>query len=272
MASAPVSITGPAGSGKRVVARWIVFEAGGESNSMVEVSCVGKTDLGQALEEAGQGFLIVSDLDRSSPEVQQEFCSLLAQERGRANRCRVLIVTRRPLAELVARGELRDDLALALERVKLEIPALCDRREDIPELADFLTAQIAREEGVSSLRLEDDVLALLWRQSWPGNVRELEGVLTRLVLGQRERRVDLDCAVSVLDKHVAKIPSRRPRLLDLTAALRSTRTASGRINKTRAAAYLGWDPDTLVVRLRDAKMANSDEGELPEAEAWGQSS
>lgn len=265
-AAAPLSIVGPAGSGKRVVARWVAFEGGGDCP--VEFSCAGRDDterLTRCLEQAAGGSLLVNDLDRATPRLQQELLALLSRERGRERPCRVLSTSRKPLAELVARGQLRDDLALALERVKLKLPALRDRREDLSELVQFLTIQIACEESKPVPELDEAVLALLWRQSWPGNVRELEGVLTRLVLGQEGRRVELALALSALDTPLKRVPSRRPSRSDLLAALRTTRTLGGRFNKTRAAAYLGWDPDTLVARMGDAALGEQD---LPESESW----
>lgn len=265
-AAAPLSLVGPAGSGKRIVARWIVFEGGGDNP--VEFSCAGRDQyerLGQCIEQAKRSFLLVSDLECATPRVQQELLSLLNRGRGRDRACRVISIARKPLAELVANGELRDDLALALERVKLRLPALHDRREDLPGLVQFLTVRLAREEAKPVPQLADDVIALLWRQSWPGNVRELEGVLTRFVLGQEDRSVGLELAISALDEPLKRIPSRRPRRADLLAALRTTCTQGGRMNKTRAATYLGWDPDTLVVRMGDAGF--SEEG-LPQSESW----
>ncbi len=206
----------------------------------------------------------MSDLERASPQLQRELLTLLERDRGR--RCRVYVLTRVPLRELVEMGVLRGDLARVLDRIHFAVPALADRRRDIPELARFLVSRIAHEEGVPSVQLSDEVLAFLWRQAWPGNVRELEGVLTRLVLACVGSTVELDLIHTTLDgKYVSRLPSRRPRADDLIAALCTTRTLGGRINKTRAAAYLGWDPDTLVLRLCDAKIS---EEALPESEPW----
>jgi DNA-binding NtrC family response regulator len=103
--------------------------------------------------------------------------------------------------------------------------------------------------------LSDEALALLWRQPWEGNVRELENVLYKLALcGAGElSTADVEAVAQRFRlRLVARIPPRDAAPALLEAALRTTRNQCGSPNKTRAALYLGWDPDTLARRLAEA--------------------
>ena len=90
-------------------------------------------------------------------------------------------------------------------------------------------------------------------------MRELERLLARLALALPGETIGADeirdVAVRAAIPLARKIPSRRPRREDVEGALRLTRCGTGAWNKTRAAAYLGWDPDTLVARMRDLGIA-----------------
>jgi DNA-binding NtrC family response regulator len=157
---------------------------------------------------------------------------------------------------------MRDDLSHRLDRLQFRLPALRDRREDIPPLVACLARRFARQESLPVPAFEDDALALLWRQPWDGNVRELESFVYKLVLFGRRGPVRtpqvvgptqiLEIAHRFSLSVVPRLPSRHPSRGDLLAALRVTRKPGGRLNKTRAALYLGWDPDTLVARMQDA--------------------
>jgi DNA-binding NtrC family response regulator len=148
-----------------------------------------------------------------------------------------------------------DALARRLDRLRLWTPPLCERRNEIPALVAFLAARFAEEEGLARVRPTDEALALLWRQPWHGNLRELEGLVHKLALLHAGSAIGPDevqaTALRFRLELVPRLPSRRPDRAALRAALDATRTAGGRVNKTRAALYLGWDPDTLVARLAE---------------------
>jgi DNA-binding NtrC family response regulator len=154
----------------------------------------------------------------------------------------------------------RLDAALArqLERIRFDVPALRARRFEIPALAQCLLVRLAGEEGVPAPALDDGALALLWRQDWDGNLGELESTLHRALLFAPNPvlgAADFErLAARSGRKLVRRLPSRHPLRSDLGAALRTTLLGTGRVNKTRAATYLGWDPDTLVARLADLRI------------------
>lgn len=149
-------------------------------------------------------------------------------------------------------AELSRPLARALCRVVLCIPPLADRRAELPGWIDALSARIAADEGLAVPRWSDEARALLWRQPWECNLRDLDVVLHGLLLESRGDLLEREAVHAALRaaglEVLSRLPSRQPRQHDVLAALATTRTSSGRVNKTRAALYLGWDPDTLVTR------------------------
>jgi transcriptional regulator with AAA-type ATPase domain len=298
----PVVLFGPAGSGKLVLTRWLHFESGGASRPLKVFSCglgPARGGLSGMLDSVRGGSLVLDDVEDLDGGMQEELLRWLegvdsAREREdagseagvdldsdaeEARAPRVFATTRSGLAEALRVGKLRSDLAARLDRLQLRVPALKERREDIPPLIECLARRFAAEEGLSAPTFADEALALLWRQRWEGNLRELENVVYKLVLlrpleGNSARGAITPEQVTRIARMfdlelTRKLNSRHPLRADLLAALRATRLHGGRINKTRAAQYLGWDPDTLVARMTD--LGISDECELS-ADAWHEES
>jgi transcriptional regulator with GAF, ATPase, and Fis domain len=95
---------------------------------------------------------------------------------------RFLSATNRNLEQLLKDGRFREDLYYRLNVVRLTLPPLRDRKEDIPLLVDHFLRKAAEEVGRSAKRLGDDALSLLVRYHWPGNVRELENEVKKLAV------------------------------------------------------------------------------------------
>jgi DNA-binding NtrC family response regulator len=95
---------------------------------------------------------------------------------------RVVSATNRELAELVASGDFREDLYYRLNLITLRLPALRERRSDIPLIATRLVADIARDYGLGEVALTPAALDWLSAQPWPGNIRQLRQVLERTLL------------------------------------------------------------------------------------------
>lgn len=273
----PLVLSGPAGAGKRVIARWVQWRAGhvdgrlevfhAELDGCDPERCAAWRE---RLSE-GPGTFLVEDVGSLAPELQEELLRALEAPTAEGVDRQWIATTTTSLAACVEAGDLRPDLAARLDRFQLFVPGLADRRRDVPGLTRFFAARFAAEEGCEAPVFDDAALALLWRQRWPGHLRDLEALVFKLVvlhpgetLGPEElrsvaRRFKLDLR--------EKLPSRRPRRADLVQALRSSLTGTGRINKRRAAALLGWDPDTLVARMDDAGL-DGDALEV-EPEVWG---
>lgn len=275
-----VVLAGEPGVGKLVLARWIHFESG-RRDAPFKVHTCGLEGDAQAgsnalFASARDGTLVLDDVERLAPARQEELLRVLERveraidgSRPMEPTARILATTTSSLDATRKSGLLRADLAARLDRLTLLVPPLRERREEIPALARALAERFALEEDCAPPHWSDEVLALLWRQPWNENLRGLENVVYKLVLlyggealqpehlAQLARHFGLDL--------VRKLPSRHPRRRDLVAALRTTLTTGGRVNKTRAALYLGWDPDTLVARMASEHVS---EESLQAEDAW----
>jgi transcriptional regulator with GAF, ATPase, and Fis domain len=137
-------------------------------------------------ELAEGGTLFLDEIGDISPKTQVALLRVLQQrefERVGGQKTlkadvRVIAATNRDLEALIASGAFREDLYYRLKGVMLELPALRQRLEDLPELAEHLLAKLAKERGEQRKSLSPDAAELLSRHSWPGNIRELENVLS----------------------------------------------------------------------------------------------
>jgi len=260
-----VLFAGPSGSGKTVLARWLHHESGRARAELLELrpaALASDSAWKTALARARGATLLLESVERLDLAAQERVLRWLESRRGAraSDSCPRLLATTSTTAAGLG---LALDAALTrqLERVRFDLPGLRARRFEIPALAHAILARLAVEEGVRAPALDDSALALLWRQSWEGNLGELEGTLQRALLfatGPVLSAADFDRLAARFGRTlVRRLPSRHPLRSDLAAALRSTLLGTGRVNKTRAAAYLGWDPDTLVARLADLGLDGS---------------
>ena len=189
---------------------------------------------------------------------------------------RVIAATHKNLEQAVTRGEFREDLFHRLNVIQLKLPALRERTEDIPQLADYFLQRSAQELAVNTKQLSEDAVAALCRYNWPGNVRQLENVcrwLTVMAPGQvvqthelpdelqqkNEPDVSLEVneAASWGDTIDAEL-RRRVHQHDVLTALneelerRALRFALERFggHKQKAARWLGWGRNTLTRKTK----------------------
>lgn len=269
-------LRGPAGVGKEVLARWMHFESPRASEEYRVLSLASTRTLEQWEAELGRldGTTCVEDLDAAPSAVQELLLAHLDRRSARASHDgtrspRWILTTKRPLADDAAAGRIRPELARRLERLELAVPTLRERREEVLPLVECFARRFAREEGVRAPAFDESGLALLWRQDWPGHVRELENFIYKVVLAKRSadladvERIGEEHLLRLAEDHglkfIKKVPSRHPRREDLLAAMRIARTQGGRLNKTKASVYLGWDPDTVVVRFGLAGIVDAKE-------------
>jgi DNA-binding NtrC family response regulator len=167
---------------------------------------------------------------------------------------RVVAATNRDLDEEIRAGRFRSDLYYRLNVIALYLPALRERREDIPLLAESFLQRIAAARQTAPKRLTIPAFDALGVYDWPGNVRELENALERAVALTAGDEID----VSALPERivaprpqplVADRPAQNPTLDTIERAyiMWVLQTEGG--NKSRAAEILGIDPSTLYRKL-----------------------
>jgi hypothetical protein len=238
------AIVGPPGAGRAVVARWLHHEGAGPAAPLIELSLEGLRELPVP---RGEAAWIVRGLELAPLELQAEL-----QRRLAAQRVRVFAVLANEPAES---QRLHAGLAAELARLVVRVAPLAERRNAIPGIARVLARRIAASEGLAPLAFQDDAIALLWRQSWARNTHDLEALVTRAALlhpGAAVGAPELaEVARRLGQRLLPRLASRHPHPRDVRAAVEATRRATGALNKTRAASYLGWDPDTLSARLAD---------------------
>ncbi len=209
--SATVLITGENGTGKEVLARAIHEESGRRDRPFVAVSCAAlpeslieselfghvkgaftdaKTDRVGRFELANGGTLFLDEIGELQPSVQVKLLRVLQErtfERVGSNRpvgvdIRLIAATNRDLEQEVAAARFREDLFYRLNVVPLHMPALKERREDVPMLAAHFGAKAAEKHDRPPADLDPVLLEALQEYDWPGNVRELENLVERLVV------------------------------------------------------------------------------------------
>jgi transcriptional regulator with PAS, ATPase and Fis domain len=217
---ATVLITGESGVGKELVARALHQQSPRRIGPFVAVNCAAITpalaesaffghERGAftgaiarhhgAFERAQRGTLLLDEVGSLSPEVQATLLRVLQErafERVGGQQTlhvdiRVVASTNQDLVHLVEARVFREDLFYRLNVVPLRVPALRERREDIPLLVRHFLAHYNQvfARNVPGMTLE--ALALLGRYPWPGNVRELEHLIARLVATSRPRVLDV---------------------------------------------------------------------------------
>jgi DNA-binding NtrC family response regulator len=228
-------------------------------------------------EMASGGTIFLDEIGEMSPLLQVKLLRVL-QERciepvGGSRTLdvdvRVVAATNKDLEAEVEKGTFREDLYYRLNVVELNIPALRERRSDIPNLIRFFNTRLReqRDRGINGVA--DEALAKLNAYHWPGNVRELENVVERLSVFCNEQVVQLsDLPVKILSprRRDAGTPLDLPEEgMDLREVLNSLegrliRQALDRTgwNKNKAALLLRMNRTTLVEKLKKRELLNPD--------------
>ena len=206
-----VLVTGPSGSGKEMVARAVHDVSRNRDKPYLAINCAalvddlienelfghekgaftgaGATQKGK-VELVGEGTLFLDEIGELSMRVQSKLLRLIEQReyipvggsRALTSRCRFVAATNVDLEEYVRAGLFRADLYHRLHVVSIRLPALVERKEDIPLLVRHLLKRVNRSLDRRIRFVTADVLDRLAAYDWPGNVRELENVLIRAAI------------------------------------------------------------------------------------------
>ena len=289
-----VLVLGESGTGKELVARAIHQASDRCGKSMIPVNCgaiptnlleselFGHTKgafTGASASRQGRfelahgGTIFLDEIGEMEPQLQVKLLRVLQERSFEAvggSRTievdvRVIAATNRDLEEEVRAGRFREDLYYRLNVVPVELPALRQRRQDIPTLIHHFNDRLKSKRGRSVQGFADDAMAQLSRYAWPGNVRELENIVERLSVFCQDEVVQLDdLPPKILDRarsadgFCLDLPDEGLDLKSMLADIEDhlIRQALERTdwNKNQAASLLGLNRTTLVEKLKKRGM------------------
>jgi two-component system response regulator AtoC len=213
-----VLIRGESGVGKELVSRAIHQRSTRKNRPFVKVNCAAlpaelleselfghergaftgaaTTRIGK-FEQADTGTLLMDEIGEMKPALQAkllhvlqdaEFTKLGSNKRIQVD-VRVVAATNRDLEKMLVNGEFREDLYYRLKVIELTVPALRERRDEVPTLTDFFVARYSRKYNRPLKPISEELRQLFLQYDWPGNIRELENMIKRVVILQDEHLV-----------------------------------------------------------------------------------
>jgi PAS domain S-box-containing protein len=150
---------------------------------------------------ANGGTIFLDEVGDMSPSLQVKLLRVLQEKEyeplgstsPRKTDVRIITATNKDLSKLVGEGKFRDDLFYRLNVVKIDLPLLSQRKEDIPLLIDTFIQKFNAKRGKQITSVSDQVLRVLLQYDYPGNVRELENIMEHAFVLCRGNLIDLDC-------------------------------------------------------------------------------
>lgn len=208
---ARVLITGPNGTGKELVAHWLHQKSERSAMPLIEVNCAAipselieselfgheKGSFTSAhkqrngkFELADGGTLFLDEIGDMSLSAQSKVLRALQEnkitrvggDKEISVNVRILAATNKDLRQEIEKGTFREDLYHRLSVIVIKVPALNDRKEDIPLLADYFLQQLAEEQGTAPKRFSPEGIKALQEKDWTGNIREFRNVVERLTI------------------------------------------------------------------------------------------
>jgi two-component system response regulator AtoC len=283
-----VLITGESGSGKELIAS-LIHEAGPRANApFVAVNCgaipehlleselfghargafTGAVDDRHGLfEEANGGTLFLDEIGELPLALQVKLLRALQEgevrpvgdNTPRAVDVRVVAATSRDLEAEVRAGRFRADLFYRVNVVRIQLPPLRERREDIPDLVRHFLGVFNKRLGLAIAGVTPAAMRLLMDHAWPGNVRELENVIERAMVLADGPQIEADhlpqtvrlpgSGVAMAEDDLDLSVKRRTEVLERTLIQRALRQTGG--NRTRAARILELSHRALLYKIKE---------------------
>ena len=291
-----VMLTGPAGSGKELAARFIHTNSARASSPFVSVSSATiepermeevlfgretpERGVEKGLLEQAHGGVVYFDEVADMPlGTQSKILRVLTEQQftrvGGADKVRVdlrvVSSTSRELRTEIAQGRFRQELYDRLNVVPIQVPSLEERREDIPELTTYFIEMFHRSQGLPLRTLSPDAEALLQTMTWPGNVRQLRNVIERvLILGDGagpigahelpgQEPVGDSGGRYVVGGAIATLPLREAReMFEREYLVAQINRFGGNISKT--AGFVGMERSALHRKLKSLGVVSSGKG------------
>jgi two-component system NtrC family response regulator len=285
-----VLITGESGTGKEIMAKSIHFNSARSRKPFMVVNCgaipetlleselfgyqkgaftgaasnkIGKFEAANGgtvfLDEIGElPFLMQVKVLRV---VQENEIDVIGESKSRKVNVRIIAASNRDLKQMSADGEFRQDLYYRLNVAPLHLPALRERKEDIPLLARFFAERICKKHSRAPITLGRDVLQKLEEYHWPGNVRELENCIERLTIFSKEGVVEpkdlpeeIQSPQLAIGNAIFRIPPNGISMSQLEKQLVITALERNQWNQTHAAKFLGISRNVLVYRMQKYRL------------------
>ena len=216
-----VLLTGESGTGKELVARalhllslrrdhpFVAVNCGALPEALLESELFGHvrgaftgadSNKKGLIDAADNGTIFLDEIGEMSPSMQVKLLRVLQERRYRrvggteeiSASIRVIAATNRNLAARVAEGQFREDLYYRLNVIPIRLPALRERADDVPLIAEHFLAKFTREMGKTIVGFSADAVERLKTYGWPGNVRELENVVERAVALESADRIQAE--------------------------------------------------------------------------------
>src|SRR6267142_401208 len=245
----PILIAGESGVGKEVMAKYAHFHSERQDRPFVKVNCAALphdlleselfgyergaftgavTDKPGKFELAHTGTLLLDEIGEMSPLLQAKLLHVLqdgtfSRLGGRKTTrvdARVIAATNINIEEAVAKGKFREDLYFRLNVIRVDLPPLRERREDIPELCNYFLEKYHEQYKSQSRELPPELMRRFVQYHWPGNIRELENFIKRfLVLPSHDSlstEFNVPAGAAAVEKIV--VPAESTSLLHVAAA------------------------------------------------------
>lgn len=287
---ATILLTGESGTGKELVAKAVHYNSPRRDNPFIRINCAAlpeslieselfgheKGAFTGAINQtkgrfhlADQGSLLLDEISEMPIQLQSKLLRVLQEsefERVGSGTpikvdVRIIATTNRDLMEEIKKGSFREDLYYRLNVINIEVPALRERKDDIPLLVEHFIEKFNREDDRQVSGITDKALNLLMQYPWPGNVRELENMVQRAVVTARDNII----THKDFPHHLALGPTSASS--DMLAdpitisegekilILKSLERNSG--NRTKAAEELGITTRTLRNKLHEYGMSDN---------------
>lgn len=299
-----VMISGPAGAGKEVAARYIHAHSARAKGPFIALNCAslnperleqelfGQDSPGQVivgvLERADGGTLLLDEVADMPMETQAKILRVLQDQSfthigGKTQigvDVRILASTSRNLEDKIAEGKFREDLFYRLNVVPVVIPPLRERRDDIALLVTHFMTQISNQSGARSRSLSDGAMAAFLSYSWPGNVRQLKNLVEwMMILGGGQETTEpiqtADLPPEIADTMHATLKGGEWQADMVSLPLREAREVFEReyllaqINRfggnvSRTAQFVGMERSALHRKLKSLHIATSDREDAPD--------
>lgn len=275
-----VLITGESGTGKELIADALHYSEGRNAKPLVRVNCAALSDnlleselfghvkgaftgaindrIGR-FEMADGGTIFLDEIGDITPRMQAQLLRVLQErsfERMGDSRpvkvdVRVVAATRQDLIEKIKHGEFREDLYYRFKVMEIRLPALRDRKEDIPQLVSYFVDKLNKKLNKEIKGVSADVQDVFMDCSWPGNVRELENTMEHAFILCRNKTITLDHLPPSFGEFEEAKPSsfRDPKANERIKILQALEKSLW--NKTKAADLLGMSRRNLYRKINE---------------------